>query len=439
MAEVDTGDGGALAGPLAGTRVLEFTQIVAGPVAGMSLADLGADVIKVEPASGDPHRFVNTSVPGESKMYQGNNRGKRGLVIDLQDPRGQAALRRLVPSVDVVLVNYRAGVAARLGIDYETLREIRSDLIYAQLSGFGERGPSATRGGSDIVAQAHSGLMALDGKADAHGTPQLIGTPLSDYTAGLALAMGICAALLHRERTGEGQYVSTSLLRAGLLLQNRHVMREPVSDAAIRDPRMAALQAAQAEGASFPELVALREGRGQVASPFQLYYRAYQAADGFVILGALTPQNRAAIRRVLGIEGREHSDDRDFDARDPANIEATNGWRDWIEGEFRAQTVEHWLETFEAVGVPAARLNFPEEMADDDQANADGMILELEHTVTGPQRVVGPPVLLSRTPTGSPLPAPAFGEHSRQVLADGGLSDEEIDALVADGVVRTLD
>jgi len=426
-------------GPLVGTRVLEFTQIVAGPVAGMSLADLGADVIKVEPATGDPHRFVNTSVPGESKMYQGNNRGKRGLVIDLQDPRGQDALQRLVPTIDIVLVNYRAGVAERLGIDYDTLRAIRPNLIYAQLSGFGEGGPSASRGGSDIVAQAHSGLMALDAKSDEHGTPQLIGTPLSDYTAGLSLAMGICAALLHRERTGEGQYVSTSLLRAGLLLQNRHVMREPVSDAAIRDPRMAALHEAQASGAPFPELADIRQGRGQVASPFQLYYRAYQAADGFVIIGALTPLNRAAIRSVFAIEDREHSDDPDFDAHDPANIETTNHWREWLEAEFRTQPVDHWLTSFEAVGVPAARLNFPEEMADDDQANADGMIVELEHTVTGPQRVVGPPVLMSRTPTGSRLAAPAFGEHTRHVLAEAGLAAEEIDALIAAGIARTLD
>ncbi len=427
------------AGPLAGVRVLEFTQIVAGPVAGMSLADLGADVIKVEPPAGDPHRFVSTSVPGESKMYQGNNRGKRGLVVDLRDPRGAAVIRRLIPSVDVVLVNYRAGVAERLGIDYASLRDIRPDLIYAQLSGFGEQGPSATRGGSDIVAQAHSGLMALDGKSDERGIPQVIGTPVSDYAAGLALAMGICAALLHRERTGEGQYVSTSLLRAGLLLQNRIVMREPVSDAAIRDPRMAALQEAQSGGASFPELAAIRQGRGQVASPFQLYYRAYRAADGFVILGALTPQNRNAVRGVLGIEGREHSDDADWDARDPDNIRATDDWREWIEAEIRQRPVDHWLERFEAVGVPAARLNFPEEMADDEQANVDGMIVELEHQVTGAQRVVGPPVLMSKTPTGSSRAAPALGEHTAEILGAGGFAADEIAALVEDGVVRTLD
>ncbi len=425
-------------GPLAGVRVLEFSQIVAGPVAGLNLADLGADVIKVEPPSGDSHRFVGTTVPGESKMFQGNNRGKRGLVVDLHDPRGLRAVLALVPSVDVVIMNYRSGVPRRLGIDYESLKAIRPDLVYAQISGFGERGPWATRGGSDIVAQAHSGLMAVDEKYDEHGSPQVIGIPVSDYAAGFAVAMGVCSALYHRERTGEGQYLSTSLLRLGLFMQNRIVMREPVGDAALRDPMVEGLRAAQLEGATFPELLALRKPRGRIASPFTLYYRGYQAADGTVVLGALTPQNRAHIREVLGIEG-EHSDDPDFDARDPANIEATNEWRSWIEERMREKTVAEWLAAFEAVGVPAARVNFPEEMADDEQANADGMIVEMEHLVTGPQRVVGPAVVMSATPTGSPRPAPALGQHTLEVLREAGLSSEDLAALVEAGVIRAMD
>ncbi|MCK9487234.1 MAG: CoA transferase [Dehalococcoidia bacterium] len=438
MAEVAEQDPSRPSGPLAGIRVLEFSQIVAGPVAGLNLADLGADVIKVEPPAGDSHRFVGTTVPGESKMYQGNNRGKRGLVVDLHDPRGTAALLALVPSVDVVIMNYRPGVPERLGMDYDSLRALRPDLIYAQISGFGEAGPWATRGGSDIVAQAHSGLMAVDEKYDEHGSPQLIGIPVSDYAAGLAIAMGVASALYHRERTGEGQYLSTSLLRMGLFMQNRIVMREPVGDTAIRDPMVEALREAQAEGAAYPELLAVRRPRGRFASPFTLYYRGYQAADGTVVLGALTPQNRAHIRQVLGIEG-EHSDDPDFDARDPKSIEATERWRAWIEERMREQTVAEWLAAFEAVGVPAAKVNFPEEMADDEQANADGMILDLEHLVTGPQRVVGPAVVMSATPTGSPLPAPALGQHTAEVLREAGLSEAEVRELAEAGVVRVLE
>jgi len=426
-----------MSGALSGIRVLEFSQIVAGPVAGMNLADLGADVIKVEPPAGDSHRFVGTTVPGESKMYQGNNRGKRGLVIDLAQPSGLAIIQRLMPSVDVVISNYRPGVPERIGIGYEQLRALRPDLIYAQISGWGETGPMTTRAGSDIVAQAHSGLMAINGKFDESGSPELIGVPVSDYVAGFAIAMGVCAALRHRDRTGEGQYVSTSLLRVGLYVQNRMVMREPVSDATIRDPMVEQLRVARAEGATFPELLAIRAPKGRIASPFTLYYRSYQTAGGSVVIGALTPQNRAAVRKVLGIEG-EHSDDRDFDARDPENVAATNAWRAWIEAKLLSRPASEWVDMLVAAGVPAAVVNFPEEMSDDPQANLDGMIVDMRHTITGPQRVVGPPVLMSATPTGSPLPAPALGEHTAGILADAGFTMDEIAALEEAGVVRTL-
>lgn len=236
-------------------------------------------------------------------MFQGNNRGKRGLVIDLQDARGRALIDRMMPAIDVVIINYRPGVAERLGLDYETVRGLRPDVIYADISGYGERGPLAGRGGSDIVAQGHSGLMATEGKFDAAGNIGYIAVPVADYTAGFAVAMAVCAALLHRERTGEGQRIATSLLRAGLFLQNRYVMREPVGDSVVRDPMVERVRRARAAGASLRELVEIRAPRARLATPFALYYRAYEAADGWIVLGALTPANRDALRAVLGIEG----------------------------------------------------------------------------------------------------------------------------------------
>ncbi|OAI40669.1 hypothetical protein AYO38_05545 [bacterium SCGC AG-212-C10] len=424
-------------GPLKGIRVLEFSQIVAGPVAGLNLADLGADVIKIEPPAGDSHRFVGTTVPGHSKMYQGNNRGKRGLVIDLHDPRGLALVHRMMPSVDAVIINFRPGVAARIGIDYDTLRALRPDLIYAQISGFGEHGAGATRAGSDIVAQAHSGLMAMDGKTDEHGVPTLVGIPISDYAAGISLAMAVCAALHHRDVSGEGQYISTSLLRVGLHLQNRFVMREPVSDVSLRDQMIQRLNEARLNGEAFTEQLKLRNPRAQIASPFTLYYRAYQARDGFVVIGALTPLNRQGVRKVLGIVG-EHSDDPDFDARSQENIDATDRWKVWMEEQMLTRGVDEWVALMEAAGVPAAKVNFPEEMADDALANADGMIVEIEHVVTGRQRVVGPVVTMSKTPTGSQRAAPALGQHTHEVLSEVGLSDEEIAALVDAKVVKVF-
>jgi crotonobetainyl-CoA:carnitine CoA-transferase CaiB-like acyl-CoA transferase len=277
------------AAPLAGLRVIEVSMLGPGALT-TNLADLGADVIKVEPPGGDAHRFAATTVPGESKMFQGNNRGKRGLIIDLQDPRGIALIYRMMPSVDIVVINYRPGVAERLGLGYESLKRLRPDLIYAQINGFGETGPLADQGGSDIVAQAYSGLMATEAKFDEAGALGYVAVPLADYAAGFALAMAVCAALLHRLKTGEGQRVSTSLLRSGLFLQNRYVMREPVSDAALGDTTTELLRRARERGATMRELVGIRAPRTRLASPFALYYRAYEARDGAVVLGALTPR-----------------------------------------------------------------------------------------------------------------------------------------------------
>jgi crotonobetainyl-CoA:carnitine CoA-transferase CaiB-like acyl-CoA transferase len=262
-----------------------------------------------------------------------------------------------------------------------------------------------------------------------------MGIPVSDYSAGLAIAMAVCAALYHRNLTGEGQYISTSLLRMGLHLQNRVVMREPVSDSVLRDPRMERIQAARARGESFAEILKVREGKGELASPFTLYYRAYQAKDGAVVLGALTPQNREAIRGALGIEG-EVSDTPGFDARDPESIAATLRWKAWMEERMRTRTVAEWVELLGDAGVPIAAVNLPEEMSDDPAVLADGIMLELEHAVTGPQRVVGPTVLMSITPTGSPLPAPSLGQHTAELLGELGLSGDAIARLADDGVVR---
>ncbi len=421
--------------PLHGIRVLEFSQIVAGPVTGLNLADLGADVIKVETTTGDAHRYVGTTVPGESKMFQGNNRGKRGLAVDLGKPQGLAIIHRLAPTIDVVISNFRPGVPERLGIDYETLKKLRPDIIYGQISGFGERGPGVAWAGSDLAAQAYSGLMVSEGKLSADGVPQRLEVPFADYAAGMGLAMAICAALVRRNQTGQGQYISTSLLRAALQLQNRVVMREPVSDVTLRDPRVAAIREARERAASFSELFEIRSGRAQLASPFTLYYRVYRARDGAVALGALTPPNRNAIRRVLGIFGKERSDEPDFDAADPTAMATTMEWRTWIEQEFLARGVEEWVRLFLDAGVPAAPVNFPEEMTDDPQANADGMFLELEHTVTGAQKVVGPLVEMPGLAIGHPRAAPSLGEHTQEILAEAGMTDEEIELLRQSSII----
>ena len=421
-------------GPLAGVRVLEFSQIVAAPVCGVNLGDLGADVIKVEPLGGEASRYLGTVYPPEGKGYQALNRGKRGLVIDLQDPRGTAAIHEIVKDIDVVLINYRLGVAERLKIDYESLRQIQPKLIYWQNTGFGEDGPGAYRAGSDIVAQAYSGLMALDGKTAEDGAPDLIASPVADIMSGFAAAMGICAALYHRALTGEGQRLTTSLLRTSLFMMAGSVMREPVHDSVLRDKMLESVEAVKAHGGSYDEILAARNGQSGLRIAFRLYYGGYRAQNGGVVLGALTKTNRDAMRKVLGVED-EDSDREDYDSYDPENQRVAEAWKVRFREIFLTRGADEWVRLLDEAGVPVAPVHLPEEMSDDPQAEADGMLWDEEHSVTGPQRVVGPAVLMSGTPTRVQRSAPALGEHSSEVLVEAGLSAESVAALVEAGVV----
>ncbi len=421
-------------GPLSGIRVLEFSQIVAAPVCGMNLSDLGADVIKVEPPEGEMTRRSGSAIPDESKAFQSLNRGKRGLVVDLSRPEGRAIIHRLVPSMDVVTTNYRPGIADRMGIDYETLAAIRPDLIYWENTGFGQDGPEAFRAGTDIVAQAYSGLMMGEGKVRADGAPDFINPPLADYSSGFAGAMGICAALFHRERTGQGQHLNTSLLRTSLFLQSHAVMREPATDAILRDPMVAEIQAVRAERSGYDAIMETRGKYSALRASFLLYYGTYRTSDGAVVLGGLSVQNRTAMRKILGGEA-EPSDEEGFDPLDPANQAEAEEWQRKYTALFLERTVAEWVAEFDAAGVPVAPLNVPEEMSDDPQANADGMIWELDHKVTGPQRVVGPSVNMSKSPTSTRRPSPALGEHTTEVLSEAGYSHEEITAAEQDGTI----
>jgi formyl-CoA transferase len=420
-------------GPLNGIRVLEFSQIVAAPVCGVNLSDLGADVIKVEPPGGEQTRRSGSVVPGESKGFQALNRGKRSLVVDLHDPRGQAVIHRLIPDTDIVLINYRLGVAERVGIDYATLSAIRHDLIYWQNTGFGESGPDARRAGSDIIAQAYSGLMVTDGKLNEDGAPELISIPIADIVSGFASAMAICAALYHRVLTGEGQRIDTSLLRTALFLQGAVVMREPVTDALLRDPLVAEVSEIRARAGSYEEILEAKKRRAALRTAFRLYYGTYAAKDGAVVLGALTKANRDKMRIVLGGE-TERSDEPGYNALDPADQAVAEKWKQRYRKLFRKKTVAEWVAAFDAAGVPVAAVNIPEEMADDPQVAADSIMWDLDHAVTGPQRVVGPAAKMSRTPTSAQRASPALGEHTREILVEAGFDTEEVQHLIGSGV-----
>jgi crotonobetainyl-CoA:carnitine CoA-transferase CaiB-like acyl-CoA transferase len=414
--------------------MLEFSQIIAGPVAGVYLSDLGVDVVKVEPPRGDDRRNTMAMVPNEGKYFQSLNRGKRGLVVDLQRPQGRSLIHRIIPTFDVVTINYRPGVAKRLEIDYETLSAIRPDLIYVNITGFGERGPESQRAGSDIVAQAYSGLMATEGNTEEDGAPKFIqSAPYADRASALVVAMGVSSALFHRERTGEGQLLDVSLLQTALDLLSRHVMQEPVHDATLRDPMIARIHELQHEGEPYSETVAARQEHLSRYTTQRLYYRGYHTKEGAVVLGSLTRTNREGVRRVLDIE--DPTDDADFDANDPGWPEEFVTWQERVQERMYEETANEWVRRFDEAGVPASVVHLAEEMGDDPQVEAMGMMSDLVHPVTGPQRVVGPVLQMSKSPTSARRHAPVFGADTSEVLLEAGIGEDEIGALLADGTI----
>ena len=420
-------------GPLAGVRVLEFSQIIAGPFGCQNLADMGADVIKVEPPEGEAWRQFSQFMPGESKWFQSLNRGKRSLALALREPAAQQIIHRLVPQMDVVVINYRPDVAARLAIDYDTLRALKPDLIYVDNTAFGRRGPWAERPGYDIVAQAVSGLMALDGKFDPdNGAPQPISTPVADYATGIVVAWGVCAALYHRERTGEGQMVETTLLNSALAMQGSVVMNLPIADEQVA-AKMSNVASLREQGASYADLQDAYQQRGAMGS-VNIYYRCWETSDGAVAIGALSPALWAKVREALETDFMGFADPT-FDMTDPASLAAGQARVQDLEQQVRARTTAEWLTRFEQCGVPCGPIRFAEELLDDEQLSANQMIVDLNHDLAGPQRQVGPLLQMSATPLAARASSPPLGRDTNQIVASAGYTESEIAHLRTTGVI----
>ena len=423
----------AHSGPLAGIRVLEFSQIIAGPFGCQNLADMGADVIKVEPPEGEAWRQFSQFMPGESKWFQSLNRGKRSLALALREPAAQQIIHRLVPRIDVVVINYRPDVAARLGIDYDTLRALKPDLIYVDNTAFGRRGPWAARPGYDIVAQAVSGLMALDGKFDPdNGAPQPMSSPVADYSTGIVIAWGVCAALYHRERTGEGQMIETTLLNSALALQGSVVMDLPAADEQAA-AKMESVAALRERGAGYAELQDAYQQRGAMGS-VNIYYRCWETSDGAVAIGALSPSLWAKVREALQTDFLGFADP-EFDMTNPDSLAAGQARVRELEEQVRAQTTAEWLARFEQCGVPCGPIRFAEELRNDEQLTANQMIVDLNHDLAGPQRQVGPLLQMTATPLAAQTSSPPLGRDTDAIVASAGYTPAEIAQLRADNVI----
>ena len=395
-------------GPLAGVRVLELTQIMAGPACGIMLADLGADVIKVEklPGGDDARGYREPRVSGVSAPFLMMNRNKRGIALDLKRPEGRAILLRMVRTADVLVENFRRDTMAKLGLAYEVLAAENEALVYCALTGFGRDGPEADKGGFDLVAQGFAGLMAITGEPGQ--PPVKTGNPVSDINAGILAALGVVAAYAHRLKTGHGQLVDTSLFEA-------------------------ALQQTYWHAASY---FATGQSPAPTGSAHLLTapYQAFHASDGYVNIGGANQANWERIADVLGHP--EWRADPRF-ATNSARMAHREELAALMNGVLGGRTRAEWIAALDAAGVPAGPVHSLGEALSHPQTRARGMVVDLVHPDAGPTRALGCPLHFSRTPAAVTRPAPRLGEHSRAVLRETGYDDGEIDAFVAAGVVAT--
>jgi crotonobetainyl-CoA:carnitine CoA-transferase CaiB-like acyl-CoA transferase len=385
---------------LAGLRVLELTQVMAGPFCGQVLADMGADVVKVEPPGGDSTRgSLGFRMRGEdTAAFLAVNRNKRSLVLDLKSASHQAVLHRLVRDADVVLENYRPGVASRLGADWDTLCELNPKLIYASVSGFGQTGPYAQRPGYDLIAQGLSGVMSVTGQPG--GDPVKCGIPIGDLSAGLFCAVAILSAVVARERTGRGQRIDTSLFEGALALS---IWETAELWATGRVP--------QPLGSAH-----------RLTAPYQ----ALRTRDGHITVGG---NNEKLWERLCGAIGRpELIDDPRFISND-ARMEHRAELVRELEAALAGRGTDDWVAALIEAGVPCGPIHDYRQVFEDPHTQARDMEVRLEHPVEGEIRALGIPVKMSDTPGAIRRPAPLLGEHTDEVLREAGFTDEEIAAL----------
>jgi crotonobetainyl-CoA:carnitine CoA-transferase CaiB-like acyl-CoA transferase len=392
--------------PLDGTRVIDLSRVLAGPYCSMLLADMGAEVIKVEePGKGDDTRAWPPFQGGEATYFLAVNRGKKSLTLDLKAPGAAEVLRRLVERADVLLENFRPGTMERLGLGWEVLRRWNPRLIYCALSGFGATGPEAGRPGYDLIVQGESGLMDLTGFPD--GPPAKTGTSIADLAAGMAAANGILLALLARARLGRGQRVEVALLDV-----------------------VTALLVYQGQLYLSTGRVPTRSGNrhGSIVP-----YEVFRAADAYLTIGVA---NDAIWRRFCAaLERPDLAEDPRYGT--PAGRAANRGSLVAVlEALFAERKAEEWLERLARAGVPAGRIKTVGEALSSPQLRTRGMIVTVAHPTAGPLPLVGPPIRLEETPGGVGAPPPLLGEHTREILAEVlDYSEGEIMALGRRGVI----
>lgn len=393
-------------GPLAGMKVVELAHIMAGPVCGLMLADMGADVIKVEkPTGDDTRRFVPPQIEGESAAYMMMNRNKRGIALNLKDPSAREVLHKLLADADVIVENYRMGTMERLGLGYEDLAAINPRLIYCEISGFGRTGPYAERGGFDLIAQGMSGLMSITGEGPGR-PPIKVAAPISDINAGILAAMGVSAAYANVLKTGQGQKIDTSLFEAAIV---QTYWQSAIAFATGKSP----------------------DPLGS-AHPLNAPYQAFATSDGWINVGAA---NQSNWMRLLDVIGAPELDADPRFATNQARIENLPELVEILTEKLKLDTTANWLAKMEAASLPAGPVLGIREMHEDPQTLAREMIVETQHPVAGAVKTIGHPVKFGKTPAKVTKAAPVLGQHSREVLEQAGYGPDAIKNLIETGAV----
>ena len=394
-------------GPLNGIKVIELAQIMAGPTCGMLLADMGADVIKVEklPGGDDTRSYTEPSIAGESAPFMILNRNKRGMAVNLKAPGGLEVVKRLLADADVMTENYRKGTLEKLGLGYDVLEKLNPRLIYCAISGYGRTGPYADKGGFDLIAQGFAGLMSITGEPG--GPPVKSGTSIADINAGIFAALGIVSALHARHATGRGQLVETSLMEAAI--------QQTYWQAAIYFA------------------TGVNSGPSGSAHILTAPYQAFPTADGWINVGGANQSNWERIAKVIG---------RPELAADPRFLANTDRMRNLealtavIGDRLRSRPSADWIREFEAAGVPVGPVNKIGDMLADPQVAAREMVVEVDHPRAGRTQALGFPVKFSETPASVTRAAPLLGQHTREILQSLGYSAAQIDRLQGDGAVH---
>ena len=393
--------------PLDGMKVLDISQIMAGPYCTMVLGDMGAEVVKVEKANGgDDSRQMGPYINDESTCFSQINRNKKSISLNLKDERAQQIFFQLAKEADVIVENYRPGVTKSLGIDYDTVSEINPGIVYCSISGYGQTGPYSHKGGFDLVAQGMTGLMSMTGEKGRR--PLKTGIAVYDIGAGITAVYSILAAYIHKMKTGEGQHIDIAITECGL-------------------PWFSWESAAYFAEERLPEPTGWRH---RVSAPYQ----AVKAKDGYIMLGCA---NQRTWERFCNdvIEREDLIQDPRFltNSDRGANVEALESL---IEGILGERDMAFWLERCDAAGVPAGPINDFAQAMQDEHYLARGMVQEVEHPVIGKMKTVGFPSKFSRTPASIRCPAPLFAQHTDEILSRMGMSDGDIEELRRDGCVR---